>query len=168
MADGASTFECVEDCVDEAIARVGPALVMGAPLGLGKPNQLINAFYRRVCADPSLSLTIFTALSLERPRPSGDLESRLLQPFFDRHFGTYVELDYMVAIREGRLPDNVRVHEFYFRAGSMKGVAEAQRNYVSTNYTFVGARSARLRRQPPRSIGCREGSRGPLDAQSLV
>ena len=29
----------------------------------------------------------------------------------------------MAALREGTLPSNVRVHEFYFRAGSMKGVA---------------------------------------------
>jgi acyl-CoA hydrolase len=111
--------------------------VLGAPLGLGKPNQLINAFFRRAQDDPTLSLTIYTALSLERPRASGDLEKRFLEPFVERHFGDYVELDYMRAIREGTLPPNVTVHEFYFRAGSMKNVGAAQRRYISTNYTFV-------------------------------
>jgi len=43
----------------------------------------------------------------------------------------------MQAIRAGALPPNVRVHEFYFRAGSMTNVPSAQRHYVSTNYTFV-------------------------------
>ena len=130
-------FETVEACVDAVIAQVGQRIVLGAPLGLGKPNQLINAFYRRAERDPTLSLTIFTALSLERPRTENELEARLLDPFIDRHFGSYVELDYMRALRQGKLPPNVRVHEFYFRAGSMKGVASAQRDYISTNYTFV-------------------------------
>src|SRR6185503_13757390 len=49
----------------------------------------------------------------------------------------YVELEYMRAIRAGTLPPNVIVHEFYFRAGSMKNVGAAQRRYISTNYTFV-------------------------------
>jgi len=35
----------VEECVDKAIASIGKNLVMAAPLGLGKPVQLINAFY---------------------------------------------------------------------------------------------------------------------------
>ncbi|MBI5504231.1 MAG: acetyl-CoA hydrolase [Deltaproteobacteria bacterium] len=130
-------FTSVEDCVERAIAAVGNKIVLGAPLGLGKPNQLMNAFFRRAERDPSIELTIFTALSLEKPRPASDLEARFLDPYLDRHFGSYVELDYMRAIRERRLPPNVTVHEFYFRAGSMKGVASAQCNYISTNYTFV-------------------------------
>jgi len=133
----ASLFRSVEECVDASIARVGKRIVLGAPIGLGKPNQVVNAFYRRAVADPEIDLTIFTGLSLEKPRPASDLEQRFLGPFIDRQFGDYEELDYMGAIREGRLPANVRVHEFYFRAGSMKGVASAQRDYVSSNYTFA-------------------------------
>ena len=127
----------VEECVERAISAVGPNLVVGVPLGLGKPNQLINAFYRRARSDSGIHLTILTALSLEIPRPASDVEAKLLAPFLARHFGDYVELDYMQAIRDGTLPENVRVHEFYFRAGSMNGVESAQRNYISTNYTFV-------------------------------
>ena len=130
-------FSTVEECVDHAIAVVGRRIVLGAPLGLGKPNQLINAFFQRAKADSSIDLTIFTALSLEIPKPGNDIEKRLLAPFIERHFGNYVELEYMRAIRAGDLPANVAVHEFYFRAGSMKNVASAQHNYISTNYTFV-------------------------------
>ncbi len=130
-------FSTVEACVEHAIAAVGKEIVLGAPLGLGKPNQLVNAFFRRAREDPSITLTIFTGLSLEKPKPANDLEARLLAPYLARHFGNYCELEYMQAIRAGTLPSNVRVHEFYFRAGSMNGVPSAQRSYISTNYTFV-------------------------------
>ena len=126
-----------EACVDAALAAVGNDIVLAAPLGIGKPIPLVNAFYRRAERDPSLKLTIITALSLERPRAKSDLEARLLEPFFERQFGTYEEPAYIRAERENRVPDNIRIHEFYFRAGSMKGVDHAQRNYISTNYSFV-------------------------------
>ncbi len=130
-------FSTVEACVDAVMATLGKDIRLGAPLGLGKPNQLINAFFRRAKDDPSLSLTIYTALSLEKPRAESELEARFLDPFIARHFGDYVELEYMRALRQHALPPNVTVHEFYFRAGSMKNVPSAQRNYISTNYTFV-------------------------------
>jgi len=37
------------------------------PLGLGKPVPLINALYRRAKRNSALQLTVFTALSLEKP-----------------------------------------------------------------------------------------------------
>ena len=137
MPDTPREILTVEACVDEVIATLGTEIVLGAPLGLGKPNQLINAFFRRAKNDPSVRLTIYTALSLEKPAATNDLEARFLDPFIAHHFGDYVELDYMRALRQRELPPNVAVHEFYFRAGSMKNVASAQRNYISTNYTFV-------------------------------
>ncbi len=137
MPDTPREIPTVEACVDEVIATLGGQIVLAAPLGLGKPNQLINAFFRRAKDDPSVTLTIYTALSLEKPRAESDLEARFLDPFIARHFGDYVELDYMRALRVGELPPNVTVHEFYFRAGAMKNVAPAQRSYISTNYTFV-------------------------------
>jgi len=126
-----------EQAVDRALDAVGRHLVLAAPLGLGKPNHLLNAFYRRAAADRAITLTILTALSLEVPRPASDIEARLLEPYLQRHFGDYEELEYMRDLRAGTLPDNVTVHEFYFRAGSMLNVASAQRHYISTNYTFV-------------------------------
>lgn len=126
-----------EACVDAAIAAVGKHIVLALPLGLGKPNQLVNAFYRRALEDQAMSLHIMTALSLTVPRPASDLEARFLDPFVERVFGDYCELEYVAAMRGNRLPDNIRVSEFYFKAGSMKGIAGAQQDYISTNYTYV-------------------------------
>ncbi|HEY1771835.1 MAG TPA: acetyl-CoA hydrolase/transferase C-terminal domain-containing protein [Gammaproteobacteria bacterium] len=130
-------FTSPEECVEAIIAKVGPRLVVGAPLGIGKPNHLINALYRRVAADPKLSMRLVTALSLERPEGRSDLERRFLEPFAARVFGDYPELEYMRALRARRLPPNVQVSEFYFKSGSMLGVASAQQNYISSNYTHV-------------------------------
>ncbi|WP_150914488.1 acetyl-CoA hydrolase/transferase C-terminal domain-containing protein [Marinobacter halotolerans] len=130
-------FHEVEVCVDRVIDTVGKNIVLGLPLGLGKPNQLVNAFYDRAVADPGLSLRIITALSLEKPTPQNETEARFLGPFVERLFGDYEELRYTSAIRNNTLPDNITVSEFYFKAGAMKKVGSAQRNYISSNYTFV-------------------------------
>lgn len=61
-------FNAVEACIDALLQKVGKKIVLGLPLGLGKANHFANALYARAAADPSISLTIFTALTLERPR----------------------------------------------------------------------------------------------------
>ncbi len=130
-------FNQVEGCVDRVIDTVGKHIVLGLPLGLGKPNQLANAFFDRAVADPSISLRIITALSLEKPAPENEMEARFLEPFVERLFGGYEDLKYTSAIRNNTLPGNIAVSEFYFKAGAMKKVGSAQRNYISSNYTFV-------------------------------
>jgi len=127
----------VEECVDKAIATVGRTLVMAAPLGLGKPVQLMNAFYHRVAADPSLSLHIVTALCLEVPRPGSHIEANLAGPIMQRLFGDYEELAFLAPYRNDSLPPNIKVTELYFKAGSMKNHPSAQQNYVSSNYTHI-------------------------------
>jgi len=127
----------VEDCVDKTLDAVGNDLVVAAPLGLGKPVQLINAFYQRVAADPSLSLHIVTALCLEIPKPGSDIEAKLAGPIMQRLFGDYEELDFLGPFRDGSLPQNIQVSELYFKAGSMKNHPTAQQNYVSSNYTHI-------------------------------
>lgn len=130
-------FSDVEACVDYALDVLGNELNIATPLGLGKPNQLLNAFYRRALANPEIQLQILTALSLERPTASSDIERRFLEPFTDRIYGDYEELEYVAAQRSGALPDNITVSEFYIKAGSMKNVLPVQCNYISTNYTFA-------------------------------
>jgi acyl-CoA hydrolase len=127
----------VEECVDRAIAKVGKKLVVMAPLGLGKPVQLINAFYRRAAADPSLSLHIYTALCLELPPPAKGVEASLSGPIVKRLFGDYEELDFIKPVRNDTLPANIEVSELYFKAGSMKSIPSAQRHYISSNYTHI-------------------------------
>ena len=57
-------FSEAEACVDFALERLGNELNIATPLGLGKPNQLLNAFYRRAATNPDIQLQILTALSL--------------------------------------------------------------------------------------------------------
>ena len=71
------SFASAEAIADEIIADVGKTIVLGLPLGLGKANHIANALYARAVADPSIKLTIFTALTLEKPKPSSELERRL-------------------------------------------------------------------------------------------
>jgi acyl-CoA hydrolase len=130
-------YQDIDTCVDETIARVGRRIVLGIPLGIGKPNPLVNAFFRRARQNPDLHLTIMTALSLEKPKGSSELERRFLGPFVERVFGDYPDLDYAVALRRGDLPANVKVVEFYFKPGASVNLPSSQQNYISSNYTRV-------------------------------
>ncbi len=128
----------LEAAVDELIARTHGHLVVAAPLGLGKPHRLLNAIYRRVAANPDLSLEILTALSLDPPEAGSPLERRFLDPFVARHFGEdFPRLDYTVAQKKNALPPNIWVEEFYLQSGSMLGSSQAQRSYSSLDYTHV-------------------------------
>jgi len=127
----------VEAAVDDVIATVGKRIVLGVPLGLGKPNALVNAFYHRAKQDPSISLEILTALSLERPQAHPGLEARFMGPFVERVFGDYVDLEYMKDIRSGTVPANVKVCEFFFKSGALIGNHYAQQHHICTNYTFA-------------------------------
>lgn len=127
-----------EELIDRIIQRVGRRLVVGLPLGLGKPNRLVNALYRRVCRDRSLELEIVTALSLDLPESSHWLAGRLMGPAVERLFGSdYPRLDYVGDQRAGQVPDHIRITEFYFQSGAALGHPVMQRHYVSSNYTHV-------------------------------
>lgn len=130
-------LDSAEAAADALIEKLGKDIRIGLPLGLGKPIQLINALYARAKSDPSLQLTILTALSLEKPVASSALEARFLQPFIDRVFGDCPDLDYMLALRANQLPANVQIKEFFFKPGSNLDCANVQRNYISSNYTFA-------------------------------
>ncbi len=130
--------ERLTEVVDEALRRSGPRLVIGLPLGLGKPNRLVNAFYRRAKADPSVRIEFVTALSLDPPRASTDLEQRFLEPFAKRHFGEeYPSLEFVEDLRSGGIPSNVSVSEFYLRPGDGLKSEHSQRHHISSNYTHV-------------------------------
>ena len=135
--DVSELLTTVDEAVERAIETVGRDLVVAAPLGLGKPVQLVNAFYRRAAEDPDISLHILTALSLELPAPGSHIEASLAGPIVERLFGDYEELEYMKGLRSDSLPPNINVSELYFKAGSMKNVPLAQQNYISSNYTHI-------------------------------
>ncbi len=130
-------YNDLDQCVAAIIEKVGNRIVLGLPLGIGKPNQLANALFRRACADNTLRLTIFTALSLQPPRASSLPEKRFLDPISRRLYGGYPPLEYVDALSSGRLPPNIEVIEFYVRPGAYLHNARAQRNILSSNYTHA-------------------------------
>ena len=127
-----------EACAHHIAERIGPDLRVAAPLGLGKPHGLLNALYRLTKADTSRSLSLYTALSLTRPKPTAGLEARFVGPFVERHFGAgAVDPEYAIDQARNQLPPNVAVHEFYMQSGALLHSGTAQRNYISQNYTHV-------------------------------
>ncbi|MGH8643378.1 MAG: acetyl-CoA hydrolase/transferase C-terminal domain-containing protein [Gammaproteobacteria bacterium] len=130
-------FEKVEQCVEEILARVGHHIVLAIPVGVGKPNQLVNAFFHRARADRRIELRIVTGLTLERPRGATEIERAFLGPFIARVYGDYPELAYTKALRENNLPPNIEVTEFFFTPGAYIEVEAAQQNYISSNYTHA-------------------------------
>ncbi|WP_043764723.1 acetyl-CoA hydrolase/transferase C-terminal domain-containing protein [Algiphilus aromaticivorans] len=126
-----------EDCVEAIIARLGKRIVLGTPLGIGKPNALLDALYARAVEDPGIELDIITALSLNPPAPGSDLEARVLAPIAQRVWGDYPAMRWLADFQSGRTPSNVRVIEFYVQSGARLGHARAQQDYISSNYTHV-------------------------------
>lgn len=127
----------VDAAVDAAIRKVGKRIVLGTPLGIGKPNRLLDAFYARACDDPALELDIVTALSLNAPQGGSELERRFLAPIVARVWGEVPRMRWLDDFESGRLPANVRVIEFYVKSGARLGHDRAQQDYVSCNYTHV-------------------------------
>jgi hypothetical protein len=132
-------FSNAKAIADEIIRDCGKRLVVGLPLGLGKANHIINELFARALADPSLHLTIFTALTLEKPRPSNDLERRFIGPVIERLFGGYPDLAYAKHLHGGTLPPNIEVSEFFFLAGRWLHHGYAQQNYICANYTHAAS-----------------------------
>src|SRR6201994_1161559 len=132
-------FSDPEAIVEDIIRDVGTRLVVGLPLGLGKANHIVNALYARAVADPYINLTFFSALTLEKPKPSNLLERRFISPVIDRLFGGYPDLAYADALHAGALPPNVQVIEFFFLAGKWLHMPYAQQHYISANYTHAAS-----------------------------
>src|ERR1700724_2413757 len=132
-------FTDPEAIAEDIIRDVGTDLVVGLPLGLGKANHIVNALYARASADRAISLTFFSALTLEKPKPASLLERRFIAPVIDRLFGGYPDLAYADALHAGRLPPNVKVIEFFFLAGRWLHVPFAQQHYISANYTHASS-----------------------------
>jgi acyl-CoA hydrolase len=127
----------IEQAVDEVLARLPAHIHMGLPLGLGKPNHFVNALYQRSAQLPERRLTIYTALCLGLP-PLGDgLQKRFLEPFIERVFGDYPELEFLADLRRDDLPGNIHIQQFFMQPGSLLNSATAQQDYVSSNYSHA-------------------------------
>ncbi|MEZ5407531.1 MAG: acetyl-CoA hydrolase/transferase C-terminal domain-containing protein [Acidimicrobiales bacterium] len=133
-----------ETVVDRILSAIGPVLVVGAPLGLGKANRILEAIYARACDDPAIDLTVHTALGLVPPRPSSELEARLRRPINERLFGTIPRPRLFEDLRDDALPPNVTVHSFYFEPGSVLSSGHARRNRINANYSDIERRLDQL------------------------
>lgn len=110
---------------------------LALPLGIGKANSIANALIQEALNDSGIKLKIFTALTLMRPALSNDMQKRFMQPAQDRLFGRYPELLYVEHLRNGTLPDNIEVDEFYMQAGQWLGVSTMQQAHICANYTHA-------------------------------
>jgi len=127
----------IDQAVAQVIAQLPAHIHMGIPLGLGKPNRFVNALYERIKQLPDRQLTIYTALSLGRPKVGEGLKERFLQPFLERVFDDYPELDYLADLHRDSLPPNIRVQQFFMQPGSLLNSASAQQDYISSNYSHA-------------------------------
>jgi acyl-CoA hydrolase len=71
------------------------------------------------------------------PQGKSLLEKRFLKPFTDRIFPNHPELTYIDDVKNGNLPKNVKLTEFYMQSGKMLKSSMAQKNYTSSNYTHA-------------------------------
>lgn len=126
-----------DEVVNRLLQSLGKTLIVALPLGLGKPVPLVNALYLRAKNDPSIKLTLLTALSLERPPPGTSLQARFLEPTLQRIYRGCPSLLYMKDLREQCVPDNIVIKEFFFQPGSRLGNTHSQYHYVSSNYTHA-------------------------------
>ncbi|MBF8721756.1 acetyl-CoA hydrolase/transferase family protein [Pseudomonas guariconensis] len=127
----------IDQAVEQVLARLPNHIHMGLPLGLGKPNAFVNALYARIRECPERQLTIYTALSLGRPSLGDGLQRRFLEPFVERVFADYEELDYLADLRNDTLPANIRIEQFFLQPGSLLHSQAAQQDYVSSNYSHA-------------------------------
>lgn len=137
LADKPEIYSDASAMAAHLFERMDGNIRLALPLGLGKPVTLVNALTKLAAADSTLNLSIFTALTLQKPEPSSDIEKRFLGSAMARLFGAYPDLHYARMIRDKTLPGNIMVSEFFFQAGSWLGNDYAQRHYISANYTHA-------------------------------
>lgn len=127
----------LDTAVQTLLARVDGPVHLALPLGIGKPNALVNALYHRMAADPSRPLRILTALSLEKPAGASDLERHFLAPLVARVFGDYPDLAYVKAARAQALPAHIELREFFVKTADYLGNDAAQQGFICSNYSLA-------------------------------
>lgn len=132
-----SYYNDYANAAERIIQQVGNTVVIGVPLGLGKPIGILNALYRLAHDNPSIQLTIITGLTLARPTLHNELEKRFVTPILDRILKDYEDPLYEHARELQQLPKNIRVIEFFLSPGKYLHNSYVQQNYISSKYTSV-------------------------------
>jgi acyl-CoA hydrolase len=130
-------FDNYAAAAQSIVERVGKKIVIGAPLGIGKPIGLLNALYRLAESDPSIDLTILTALTLARPNYGSDLEKRFVSPLLERLLTNYEDPLYEQARVAQRLPKNINVIEFFLMTAKYLHNDYVQQNYINSTYSLA-------------------------------
>lgn len=138
------TYESADETARAIVASVGPDIVLGLPIGIGKATHIADSLFELAREDQSISLTIFTGLTLEPPQGRSELEKRFLEPLVERLYGNWPVPKYALATRDNALPPNVRVREFYLRPGAYLGHQYIQQQYSNINYSQVANELMRL------------------------
>jgi len=119
------------------IETVGKKIILGLPLGIGKPIGFVNALYNMAVRDSSIELVILTGLTLARPTMRSDLEKNFLEPILKRILGNYEDPLYEKARVTQTLPNNIRIIEFFLSPGKFLKNHSVQQNYLSADYNCV-------------------------------
>lgn len=130
-------YQDYETTALKLIEKLDKKIVIGVPLGLGKPIGLLNALYRFASADPTIHLTIITGLTLSRPTFHNILEENLARPILDRLLDDYQDPLYEIDRVKQVIPSNIRVVEFFFSPGKYLHNHYAQQHYICSSYTDV-------------------------------
>ncbi|MCG8369787.1 MAG: acetyl-CoA hydrolase [Proteobacteria bacterium] len=139
----ARVFGSADELAASIVRTAGKDIVLGLPIGIGKATHIADALFETAASDPSVTLTIFTGLTLEPPEGAGELEKRFLEPFVGRLYPDWPVPKYAAALRDGSLPPNVRVREFYLRPGAYLGNRYVQQQYSNINYSEVAGELVR-------------------------
>lgn len=131
------TYQSATEIADALIASLGKTIVLGLPIGIGKAVHVADALFERAASDPSISLTIFTGLTLSPPQGKPGLEASFVGPLIERLYANWPTPVYAKAMARGDLPANIKIREFYLRPGAYLGNDIAQQNYASINYSQV-------------------------------
>ncbi len=165
-------IDSIDAAVDYVLDTTAGDIVLGIPLGVGKPNPFVNALYHRIKANPARRLKIITALSLEKPTGKSELERNFLGPLVERVFADYPDLEYVKDLRGDGLPPNIEICEVFMKTGDYLGNVVAQQNYMSTNYTHIArdmeAQGMNVMAQAIASKGDGEGLRLSLSSNPDV
>jgi hypothetical protein len=130
-------FNTYADTIKSIIDHVGKNIVIGIPLGIGKPVGLINCLYQLAREDRTIDLTIITALTLARPNIKNELQKRLAAPVLERIIGDYEDPLFEQDRIKQCMPDNIRVIEFFLNPAKYLHNRYVQQNYISSTYTHI-------------------------------
>jgi hypothetical protein len=109
--------------VDHVLDTIPGDIVLGIPLGMGKPNPFVNALYRRIKANPASAACASSPRCRWKSRWAQRPGAALPGPLVERVFGDYPDLDYVKDLRAAACRPTSRCNEFFMKTGDYLGNA---------------------------------------------